>query len=139
MPEVVNFLALTLLLLAPHSFTPASYPGSYPLTEIDSPRYSPLKLKSKSTLSPSTPDLPALLVDDEADAAVDEQAKTDLFATALLLVSRFATLWGSLEAFAEVFEPMVQLLEGISAKKLSPALKVRACVLFLPICQDFTR
>lgn len=131
MPEVVNFLALTILLLAPHGFaTPAAYPGSFPLTEIDSARYAPLKLKSKSTLAPSTPDLAALLTagDDDvagAEANLGEQAKTDLLATAMQLIGRYASLWASLDAFAEVFGPTVELLEGITVKKLSPALRVR--------------
>lgn len=131
MPEVINFLALTVLLLAPHGFkTPATYPGLFPLTELDSDRYAPLKLKVKSTLAPSTPDLAALLTagnDDDAGAEADlgEQAKTDLLATAMHLLSRFATLWASLDAFAEVYGPVVELLEGVIVKKLSPALRVR--------------
>ena len=131
MPEVVNFLALTVLLLAPHGFaTPAAYPGFFPLADIDSARYAPLKLKAKSTLAPSTPDLAALLTagdDDVAGAEVDlgEQAKTDLLATAMQLLTRFAMLHASLDAFAEVFGPVVELLEGVTVKKLSPALRVR--------------
>jgi hypothetical protein len=82
MPEVVNFLALTILLLAPHGFaTPAAYPGSFPLTEIDSARYAPLKLKSKSTLAPSTPDLAALLTAGDDDVAGAEANLGELAST----------------------------------------------------------
>lgn len=56
-------------------------------------------------------------------ASDDEQAKADLLGAALGLITSFATLYSSSEAFIEMFTPLLAVLEGSQVGKLNPALK----------------
>jgi nucleolar protein 14 len=128
-PEVISFLAQTILLLTPHSFTASTLPGSFPFTDLDTDRVALLKITKSKSISPSSfADLPALLALDgelDLDEAEEAQAKVDLLATAWRLVGKFATLYSSLDGFVEVFRPIEELLKGLNVKKLSPAMQVR--------------
>lgn len=125
MPEVLNFLSLTIILLAPNSFTPATLPGSAPFTDFDAERCLPLKIRTSKVSSSKTlfprpsADLPSLL---EESSPGSEQSKVDLLATAFKLVTKYAELYTSLPAFVELFTPLTTLLAGLKVAKLSPAL-----------------
>lgn len=136
MPEILDFLAFTLLILSPTSFTPLSpLPGTFPFPDVFDERYKSLKLRSSklpsvSEASPSTPtltDLPSI----KNEGEVPEQVKIDLLAIAFKLVSKFRELWAGSDAYVEIFRPVEEVLKGMKAKKLPGGLQV--CLFLAPI------
>ena len=121
-PEAINFLQNTLLHLTPHRFKDeASLPGSFPAPDFMSERCKDLVLSRKSRqLGIQKPDLTALL----SDGASGEQAKVNLLGLALDLLGQFADIYKSLEAFIELYEPVLSLLKGIKQDALPAALSV---------------
>jgi nucleolar protein 14 len=124
MPEAINFLALVLLLLTPHSYTRTTLPGFIPANDFDAERCAHLKIRTakgaaKALKHNASPELSSLLLVDEGS----EQAKVDLLSTALQLVVKYAELYAGIEAFVEIFRPIQELLAGVKIAKLSPALQ----------------
>jgi Nop14-like family len=121
-PEAVNFLANTILHLAPHGFRdPTSIPGSFPSPDFRSDLCRPLSMDVKKSrdLSAHKPNIKAIL----SRGDVDEQTKVDLLGLSLDLLVRFADMYKSLEGFLELFEPLSAMLHNIHTKKLSPSLQ----------------
>lgn len=121
-PEAINFLQNSLLHLAPHRYKDeASLPGLFPAPDFLSERCKLLSLGKKARkLDVRKPDLSQLL-----DAsAPGEQAKVDLLGLTLELLGQFADLYKSLDAFIELYGPVVSLLGGIKSDSLPSALSV---------------
>ncbi|KDN48010.1 hypothetical protein RSAG8_03026, partial [Rhizoctonia solani AG-8 WAC10335] len=119
-PEAVNFLANTCLHLAPHKFKSINLPGWFPINDLES--LSGLKLKSSSKLTPGTPNLSTLL---NLEGNGEPQNKLDLLALAFTLLAKFAQMYASLSGFVELFEPVKEVLEGLSLGKHSSELQKR--------------
>lgn len=121
-PEVINFLLNTLLHLAPHQFKDeASLPGSFPAPDFKSELCQSLTLSRKSKkLEARKPDLTKLL----CDSTANEQAKVDLLSLTVDLLGQYADMHKSLEAFIELYEPVVSLLEGIKEDILPASISV---------------
>ncbi|THG95876.1 hypothetical protein EW026_g5859 [Hermanssonia centrifuga] len=123
-PEAINFLLNSLLHLAPHKFKDVAFlPGSFPAPDFQSERCKGLcidKRKAKK-LSVSRPDLTTIL----GQGAVDEQTKINLLGLALELLGQFADMYKSLEGFIELYQPVVDILEGIKADAIPADLTTR--------------
>lgn len=121
-PEAINFLQNTLLHLAPHRFKDeASLPGSFAAPDFMSERCQSLALGKKARqLDVQKPDLTKLL----GEGVAGEQVKVDLLGLTLDLLGQYADMYKSLEAFIELYDPIVALLEGIKADSLPSALSV---------------
>ena len=116
LPEAVNFIASSLLILLPRrkDAKAVTYPELL-APEID------LRLPTSSTVSPADPvDLAAALDSDDS-----EEDKANLIAVTLRLIPTYAMLYTSSAAFIEIFKPIATVLEGSRLPKQSPALKVR--------------
>lgn len=127
-PEAINFLANSVLHLAPHSFKDKhSVPGYFPCPDFHSPQCLPLAIDGKKALEATLnkPDLPTLL----QDVTVTEQAKVDLLGLTLELFGRFADMYKSLDGFIELFDPVSELLKGIKPNGLPEALTVSSFTL----------
>lgn len=126
---MINFLADSLVLLAPHSYQSAeALPGCFPVLDFD--RRSELGIKSKlKSPSPKTPRLSELLNGDADQGS--EQDKVDLLAVTYSLIQQFADLYKSEECFIEMFEPFVEILPELKISKYSDALQVSVLVLQL--------
>ncbi|KAI0921150.1 hypothetical protein AcV5_001156 [Taiwanofungus camphoratus] len=123
-PEAINFLANSILHLAPHSFEDlSSIPGYFPCPDFRSEQCLPLTIDvgraRKKNLN--KPNLPQLL----NDKTFDEQAKVDLLGLSLELILRFADMYKSLDGFIELYEPIAELLAGVEAKDLPTDLMAR--------------
>ncbi|KDQ08229.1 hypothetical protein BOTBODRAFT_118835 [Botryobasidium botryosum FD-172 SS1] len=122
-PEAINFLTNAYLHLAPHPFTPATVPGSFPSPDLNSEHCRSLKINTKaaSTLEPGVPDLGRILSGGEST----EQDKVDLLMTAFSLLGKYATIYTSLDGFIETFTPVIEVLDKLKVKKLSEAVQKR--------------
>ncbi|KIJ56486.1 hypothetical protein M422DRAFT_150207 [Sphaerobolus stellatus SS14] len=113
-PEVINFLLNAVLHLTPHSFKNAdSVPGSLPLPDFNEENVKKLRLTRKAVkgLQCTRPDLPALLSGDQPKRA---QAHLNLLATGLQLLGKFADSYKSLDAFIELYSPVLEVLNGLA-------------------------
>ena len=119
-PEVVTFLANTLLQLSPHKITDVvSLPGFFPSPDFDSHPELRIDKKKARKLSLGVADLPAILL-----GTGDEQAKVDLLGTCLTLLERFADQYKSLNGFLEVYSPVRAILGQLDVGRLPGALQV---------------
>ncbi len=130
-PEALNFVYNSLLHLAPSSFKDeSSLPGCFPAPDFRSERCKSLAVvpgKAAKKLGVAKPDLGKLLSEESAD----EQAKVDLLNMSLELLSQFADLYKSLDAFIELFEPGLAILEGIKGDGLPTELTVSSfCTIY---------
>jgi len=119
-PEVVTFLANTLLHLSPHRIKDvASLPGSFPSPDFGTHPELRLDTKRARKLSLGTPDLPAILL-----GVGGEQVKVDLLGTCLTLLDRFADRYKSLDGFLELYSPVQIILAQLDVDRLPGALRV---------------
>jgi len=120
-PEVVTFLANTLLHLSPHRIKDvASLPGSFPSPDFGTHLELRLDTKRARNLSLGTTDLPAILL-----GAGGEQVKVDLFGTCLTLLERFADRYKSLDGFLELYSPVQAIFAQLDVDRLPGVLRVR--------------
>ena len=104
MPEVVNLLVNTVLLLAPTSFKDeGSIPGTIPTPDFDAEYTQGLRIRARKArgLQPGKPALFSILNGDG-----DEQTKVDLLALSVDLLGRFAEMYKPLDAFIEICAPV---------------------------------
>ncbi|PCH40939.1 Nop14-like protein [Wolfiporia cocos MD-104 SS10] len=123
-PEAINFLANSILHLAPHRFLDRpSIPGYFPCPDFGSERCLPLAINAKKAkkLTLNKPDLVALIT----GVAHDDRSKVDLLGLAIELLSRYADMYKSLDGFIELYQPIAELLDGIKPKGLSAELAER--------------
>ena len=126
-PEVVTFLANTLLHLSPHKIKDVvSLPGSFPSPDFGTHPELRLDVKKTQKLSLGTADLPAILL-----GTGGEQAKVDLLGTCLTLLERFADQYKSLNGFLELYSPVQVILAQLNVDGLPGALRVRCRLLLL--------
>lgn len=119
------------MILGPTSMKINPIPGSFPLGDMQEPagkeRLSGLKLRSKLAAKCvlRKADLPCLLeVDSEdADEAV-EQHKVDMLALNFGLIRTAAEMYSEAEAYPEIFEPLLELMQALEASKIPKELKV---------------
>ena len=119
-PEVVTFLANSLLHLSPHKIEDvASLPGSFPSPDFSARPELRLDAKRAKNLCLGTADLPAILL-----GAGGEQVKVDLLGTCLTLLERFADQYKSLDGFLELCSPLRVILAQLDVGYLPAALQV---------------
>lgn len=126
-PETINVVLNAILHLSPHRFKDAtSVPGAFPCPDLNSDLCRPLRLSKKhaKTLEPNPPVLPALLSSKLGEKTEVEQRKVDLLAVALDLLGRFGDIYKSLEGFIELYEPALEILEGLQLEGASSGLQV---------------
>lgn len=117
-PEAVDFVGSAIQALMPRK-KGTQVSKLYPT--LRSPT-NDLTLSSTCTAEASdTVDFPSLMTADDRDS---EQRKVEAVSVALRLVSVFATLYSSLDAFIEIFTPIQIVLETSRLPKASPTLKV---------------
>ncbi|CAL1700247.1 unnamed protein product [Somion occarium] len=123
-PEVINFLVNSVLHLAPHNFKEAaSLPGNFPSPDFRSERCSSLSLNVRKAkkLALLKPDMTSLL----ARESHGEQAKLDLLGVSLDLLGQFGNMYKGLDGFIELYEPIVDILQGINSKDLPTELEAK--------------
>ncbi|EJD01350.1 Nop14-like protein [Fomitiporia mediterranea MF3/22] len=124
-PEVVVFLCNAILHLAPHSFKNVnSLPGSFPCPDFNSALCRPLRISKKGAkdLQAQAPNLVRLLARDTGDT---EQDKLDLFVVSLELLRSFADLYKSSDAFIELFQPALAILDSVNISWASEGVKTK--------------
>jgi len=119
-PEVVTFLANTLLQLSPHKAEDVGFlPGSFPSPDFGMHPELRLDARKARKLSLGAADLPAILL-----GAGGEQVKVDLLGTCLALLERFADQYKSLDGFLELYSPVQGILAQLDVDRLPGALQV---------------
>ncbi|CCL98246.1 uncharacterized protein FIBRA_00240 [Fibroporia radiculosa] len=123
-PETVNFLANSVLHLAPHTFADkSSLPGFFPCQDFGSKQCASLAIDfskmKKTTLG--KPNLPQLL----SDTDTSEQGKLNLLGLSLELLDRFADMYKSLDGFIELYDPILRLLDGVRSQSFPEGLLER--------------
>ena len=122
-PEALNFVTNAVLHLAPTKFKGvSSLPGGFPSPDFQSERCSSLTMDAKKAkkLTLLKPNLPLLLTGETHG----EQAKADLLGLSLDLLGQYADMYKGLEGFIELYEPIVEILQGINSKALPSELQV---------------
>lgn len=122
-PEVVNFLVNAVLHLAPHRYDDAaSLPGSFPSADFKSEACQKLAIDVKSTtkMHVRQPALDKLLASSDGG----EQDKVNLLGLTVDLLNRSAQQYKDLDAFIELYRPILDLLENIKVARLSKDLQV---------------
>lgn len=119
MPESLNFLLNSLLILLPSSMTSKSAPGSFPSPDLGQEHTKSLKLRTSDDLVPKKLNFSGSM----KGKASDSQLKVDLIASILALLKDAAEKYVSMEAFVELFRPTEAILEKIS-KGVPSAIKV---------------
>ncbi|KAL8280618.1 hypothetical protein RQP46_006941 [Phenoliferia psychrophenolica] len=123
-PEALNFLLNSLLLLLPTSVSSSkvTVPGSFPIPDVGQDHVKALRIRSAAEdLEPRPLNLGASL----AGAATDSQLKVDLAAAALTLLQDFAEKYVSMDAFVELFKPTSAILNKVSLSKTPASIKTR--------------
>lgn len=124
-PEAINFLFNSLLHLSPNKFKDnSSLPGCFPAPDFRSERCSALVLgtgKSTKTYNIQKPNLTTLL----DERAGTEQSKVNLLGLTLDLLGQLADIYKGLDAFIELYQPVLPLLDGVHSDVLPPELSVR--------------
>ncbi|KAK4688649.1 nucleolar protein 14, partial [Tremellales sp. Uapishka_1] len=116
-PEAINFIAASVLALLPRRKGAEATGSTVPELQAGDTN---LSLVSP-VVAREPANLPALIKLSEDD----DQAKADLLAVVLRLIQAYTTLYSSSEAFIEIFQPVLSVLEGSRVAKLSPELKVK--------------
>jgi nucleolar protein 14 len=119
-PEVVNFLANTVLHLAPHGFKEASsVPGFFPSPDFQSHLELTIDPEKTRHFLIGTPSFGALYAD-----SMGEQAKVDLLACSLTLLDRFADMYKGLDGFLELYRPIQEIFRKVNVSDLCEPLQV---------------
>ncbi|TCD67264.1 nucleolar complex protein 14 [Steccherinum ochraceum] len=124
-PEAINFLANSLLHLAPHKFKDVvSLPGGFPAPDLNAERLSSLRIvgKKAKSLAVQKPDLTSFF---GTGPVVGEQSKVNLLGMALELLGRFADMYKGLEGFVELYQPVLDIMQGITAASLPQDLQTK--------------
>ncbi|THH27646.1 hypothetical protein EUX98_g6552 [Antrodiella citrinella] len=123
-PEVINFLAISLLHLVPHKLKDAStLSGGFPVPGLNTESPSLRMLGKKATgLAIDKPDIARYFGD---TPLADEQGKVNLAGLTLDLLCRFADLYKGLDGFIELYQPLHDLLSEVTPKGLSKDLLVK--------------
>lgn len=112
-PEAINFLVQSLLLLVPSAYPNArKVPGYFPLPDFDLLE-SKLRIKPKKvgSLTPRAPKIFELL----DQVTFSEQDKLDLFSMTLELLKWCAEMYKPLDGFIELYDPILQILHSIQS------------------------
>ena len=119
-PEVVTFLANTLLHLCPHEIGDiVDLLGSFPSPDFGTRSELKVDARKARKLSLGTPDLPAVLL-----GTGGEQVKVNLLGTCLVLLERFADQYKSLDGFLELYSPVQAILDRLDVDHLPGVLRV---------------
>jgi nucleolar protein 14 len=123
-PEVLNFINLSLYILAPQEIK-RDLAISFPLPEYV--RNLELHITEAKKTSPQPLSVSGFLTDNLGRAEVDaDQARISLLVGIVKVLEAYMQLYGSTAAFIEAFEPSLALVQAIngSATKWNSAVKV---------------
>ncbi|KAL1743101.1 nucleolar protein 14 [Schizophyllum fasciatum] len=124
-PEAVNFLASTIMHLSPSEYKDvASLPGNFPTADFLSELTALMRIKEK-VAKKTEPRGRVNLAQVLSAGSPTVQDKVDLLATAIELLRRFAVLYKGLDGFIELYQPMLELVGGIDAQRLSSGLQAK--------------
>lgn len=112
----------------------ASVPGCFPIPDFGNESLAALKLTRKRVkgMGCTCPDLPSILNGDNSDVG---RSLLNLFGTALQLLSKYAELYKSLDAFIELYTPVLAILDGLALDGFPETLTVGFYFLLL-VCHD---
>ncbi len=127
-PEVVNFVENTLCALAPSKL--AKLPGSFPYHE---PKLS-LRIRRASAFTRQLKFYDCLAQDPSEEE--NELLKAALVETNIRLLDSAVDIWAGKDAFTEVFEPILNILQHLLSKKCSTKLPESAQVRHLSIFES---
>ncbi|KAK2465987.1 hypothetical protein APHAL10511_001628 [Amanita phalloides] len=116
-PEAINFMINAVLHLVPQGYeSVAVIPGCFPSPDVHSEPCQKLRIRSKpgEVIYPGTANLPTLF----ATQDYAEQAKVDLLALALNLLGSFADMYKGLEAFVDLYGPILDIVRYIQGQEL---------------------
>lgn len=124
-PEVVNFLASSLLVLSPKAIAKSHVPGLIPCGDLTSSegqeRLRGVRLqKTKADITLGPTNLAQILLED----VESQQTKAEVFATTVELIRSSSSMYAELDAFVELYEPVVELLGVVGTSRLPKALQV---------------
>ncbi|KAK7033565.1 nucleolar complex protein 14 [Paramarasmius palmivorus] len=123
-PEAINFLVNAVLHLAPNRYKESSdLPGSFPTPDFRSETCRPLMITPKKTkgVEVKKPDLAAIL----SASSLGESDKLSLVALTLEVLGKFADLYKGLEAFIEIFEPILEICQNLDVGKLGTDIQAK--------------
>jgi nucleolar protein 14 len=122
-PEAINFLVNGFMALSHTKFKAlASLPGSFPAPDFLLESWGELQLGTKRSVpKPGKACLLELLTLEEPN----EQAKVNLLALILDLFGKFGEMYKSLDGFVELYEPVLEVLQGGETKTWHEELKSR--------------
>lgn len=129
-PEAINCLLNSLLILLPTSIAAKAAPGSFPTPDLGQDHVKALRMRTADDFEPR----PVNLVASLAGAASDTQLKVDLVASSLALLQDFAEKYVSMEAFVELFKPTSVILDKVTLGKVPASIKVR----LLLVCSGYS-
>ncbi|KAJ2963022.1 hypothetical protein NQZ79_g2018 [Umbelopsis isabellina] len=112
-PEVLNFINLSLFLLAPEKSKVEASP-KFPLP--DYAHQSKLHIQQPKKNKPQTLSVSAFLTDSLGrDTIESEQARTSLLVALLKVLEAFTQQYSSTSAFVEAFEPSMNVVQAVTA------------------------
>jgi nucleolar protein 14 len=122
-PEAVAFCVNAVARVAPARWKEAGdVPGAFPLPEWGATRGLRLKRGEGEGADVAKPNLVEMLT---AEPGVDEgRMKVELLSAALKTLSRFAEMYKDLDGFIELFQPVLDVFNGVQAQKLPQSLQV---------------
>ncbi|ESK89370.1 nucleolar protein 14 [Moniliophthora roreri MCA 2997] len=123
-PEAINFLVNAVLHLAPSKYQESSeLPGSFPAPDFRSAVCESLMISPKNAkgLEIQKPNLSAILSSSEHD----ESDKLNLFVLTLDALGKFADLYKGLEAFIEIFKPLLEICQNLEIGKLGKDVQTK--------------
>ncbi|KAG0257336.1 nucleolar complex protein 14 [Mortierella polycephala] len=122
-PEAINFLSSTLVHLSPKdTFSDVdNLPGMFPILEIDTPA---LQMTTKGLASVGVERLSMEIFKMKDNTLAKNSYRVSAMSTAADLLHKYAILYASTSAFAELFQGPIQLLKTLSSvPHFSPSLK----------------
>ncbi|KAK4703514.1 nucleolar protein 14, partial [Phenoliferia sp. Uapishka_3] len=121
-PEAMNFLSNSLLLLLPTSIKDAkSAPGSFPVPDLGQDHVKALRMRTSENLEPSKLNLMESL----GGASSNTQLKVNLVASSLALLQDFAEKYVSMDSFMELLKPTSVILDKVNSGKIPASIKTR--------------
>lgn len=136
-PEAINFLAQSLVLLFPLMEEPEKLPGDFPMADYGRGELHGLLLGRKDSPPATRPTLlQALSAPDNS-----KDVKAYLAETAIACLSEFASMYNTLPAFIELVQPVSDILGLIDASRVAKPLQVGShpCKLLCVLTEMYRR
>ncbi|EIN11075.1 Nop14-like protein [Punctularia strigosozonata HHB-11173 SS5] len=122
-PEAVAFCANAIARVAPTKWKDGKeLPGAFPIPAWNVTRGLRVKKGDSIIVEVAKPNMVQILASEDVNQA---KTKVDLLNVAVTTLWRFADMYKDLDGFIELFEPILELLDGVQARKLPHALQTQ--------------